>query len=56
MCHESNSMATIAAHNLGEQVGPTLTTFTDYCTNFLFDCLLLLHGHTLCNIIISVLS
>ena len=31
--------------NLGEQAGPTLTTFTDYCTNF--DCLLLLHGHSL---------
>ena len=33
-----------------QQAGPTLTTFTEYCTNFLFDCLLL-HGHTLCNII-----
>ena len=44
-------MATIAAHSLGEQVGPTLTTFTDYCTNFLFDCLLQLPGHTLFSII-----
>ena len=41
-------MTTITAHSLGEQVEPT---FTDYCTNFLFDCCLLLHGHTLCNII-----
>ena len=32
-------------HNLGEQTGPTLTTFTDYCTNFEY---LLLHDHTLC--------
>ena len=46
-CHESHS---IAAHDLGKQAGPTLTTFTDDCTNFLFD-YLLLHGHTLCNII-----
>ena len=30
--------------------GLTLTTFTDNYTNFLFDCLLLLHGNTLCNI------
>ena len=35
-------------HNLDEQTGPTLTTFTDNCTNFLLDYLLLLHGHTLC--------
>ena len=34
-CHESRSMATIAAHKLGEQVGLILTT---YCTNS--DCLL----------------
>ena len=44
-------MATIAAYDLDEQAGPTLTT---YCTNFLFDCLLLLHGHTLCNIVRQV--